>query len=90
MISERVLPSAVRYRGSASTSPTFTVLFFAIALLVNPLVMGKVGYSGGPGPSQTRFLTSSLLVSPDQDTFAQPNTLLRWVLPAFARTALMG
>jgi len=58
MISDLVVPKAVRYRGSAATSPTFTVRPEKMAAPVSPLVIGNVGYSGALGPLQTIFVTT--------------------------------
>ena len=49
MISERVVPNAVKYRGSAETSPTLTLGLSAMAALVSPLVSGKVCTRSAPG-----------------------------------------
>src|SRR5437667_6314462 len=58
MISDLVVPKAVRYRGSAATSPTFTVRPEKMAAPVSPLLIGNVGYSGALGPLQTIFFTT--------------------------------
>jgi hypothetical protein len=58
MISDFVVPKAVRYRGSLATFPTLTVFRVEIAEPVRPLVIGKVRNSGAPGPLQTMFDTS--------------------------------
>jgi hypothetical protein len=48
---------AVRYRGSALTSPTFTVFREQMAAPVSPLLIGNTGYAGAAGPLQTTFVT---------------------------------
>ena len=58
MISDRVVANAVRYRGSAVTSPTLIVAPIEIAAPVNPLAIGNIGYFGGPGPLHATFVTS--------------------------------
>src|SRR6267143_4346691 len=57
IISDLVVQKAVRYRGSAVTSPTFTVFRVEMAEPVSPLVTGNVAYCGARGPLQTMFIT---------------------------------
>jgi hypothetical protein len=57
MISDLVAPKAARYRGSAVTSPTFTVFRAEMAAPVRPFVIGNAGCWGAPYPLQTTFVT---------------------------------
>jgi hypothetical protein len=69
IISEPVVSSAVRYRGSLATSFDTTVARASIAAPVRPAPTGKRGCAGGPGPLQAMLTTwsSSTAYTPTED-----------------------